>query len=142
MRGTFWDKTPPYYLIADEIVSLFPDAKYVFLWRNPLSTLASVIGWQPGGWDYRFGTGHLLDSPRALHDLYESGRCDGYALGYEDFIRDGGEAWTGLLDHLGLERIDPPGKPIWPSCRAEWAIASRLSAGPWIPCRSSAGRRS
>jgi hypothetical protein len=44
-KGTpyFLDKTPRYTLISDEIIRIFPDAKFVFLFRNPLSVLASII---------------------------------------------------------------------------------------------------
>src|SRR5436190_10218489 len=38
----FVDKSP-YNLVADEIIRLFPDGKFIFLWRNPLSIMASII---------------------------------------------------------------------------------------------------
>jgi Sulfotransferase family len=40
---SFLDKSPPYCLIAEEIMRLFPSGKFVFLWRNPLSIVASII---------------------------------------------------------------------------------------------------
>ena len=44
----FLDKSPPYCLVAEEIMRLFPEAKFVFLWRNTLSVLASMIEtWGP-----------------------------------------------------------------------------------------------
>lgn len=39
----FVDKTPRYSLIIDEIVRIFPNAKYVMLFRNPLAIVASMI---------------------------------------------------------------------------------------------------
>jgi hypothetical protein len=39
----FLDKTPRYYLIVSEIAQMFPRAKFIFLFRNPLQVLASVI---------------------------------------------------------------------------------------------------
>ena len=30
----FIDKTPRYSLIAEEIITIFPDAKFIFLWRK------------------------------------------------------------------------------------------------------------
>ena len=39
----FLDKTPKYYLIIDDIVRIFPDAKFIFLFRNPLSQLTSKL---------------------------------------------------------------------------------------------------
>ena len=39
----FLDKTPRYHLIAQEIISIYPDAKFIFLFRNPLDVYASVM---------------------------------------------------------------------------------------------------
>ncbi len=39
----FLDKTPKYHIILDEIINIFPNAKFIFLGRNPLSYLASGI---------------------------------------------------------------------------------------------------
>lgn len=38
----FLDKTPRYYLIIPEIARVFPDAKFIFLFRHPLQILASL----------------------------------------------------------------------------------------------------
>jgi len=49
------DKTPRYYLIIEEIVKIYPDARFIFLFRNPLATAASVwnhlteTGWATTG---------------------------------------------------------------------------------------------
>ena len=39
----FLDKTPRYYLIIEEISKIFPEAKFIFLFRNPLYILSSII---------------------------------------------------------------------------------------------------
>lgn len=39
----FVDKTPGYAIIADDLARVFPDAALIFLWRNPLGILASII---------------------------------------------------------------------------------------------------
>ncbi|UUY03525.1 sulfotransferase [Svornostia abyssi] len=39
----FVDKTPGYALIADDLARTFPDAPLIFLWRNPLGILASIV---------------------------------------------------------------------------------------------------
>jgi glycosyltransferase involved in cell wall biosynthesis len=39
----FLDKTPRYYLIINELYRLFPHAKFVFLLRNPMAVLSSVL---------------------------------------------------------------------------------------------------
>lgn len=42
-KTIFLDKTPRYYLIIPELRAMFPKAKFVFLIRNPLAVLASII---------------------------------------------------------------------------------------------------
>lgn len=39
----FLDKTPRYHLIIDEIEELFPNAKFIFLFRNPIQVYASML---------------------------------------------------------------------------------------------------
>lgn len=39
----FLDKTPRYYHIIPELNHLFPKAKYIFLLRNPVAVLASIL---------------------------------------------------------------------------------------------------
>jgi hypothetical protein len=42
----FIDKTPRYVLIVEDLIRLFPAAKFIFLLRNPLSVLASIVNTQ------------------------------------------------------------------------------------------------
>jgi len=39
----FLDKTPRYYLIINELAELFPEAKFIFLTRNPAQVVSSII---------------------------------------------------------------------------------------------------
>ena len=39
----YLDKTPRYYFIIGDLFRLFPEAKFVFLLRNPLAVLYSVL---------------------------------------------------------------------------------------------------
>jgi len=39
----FLDKTPRYYFVIRELAELFPNARFVFLLRNPMAVLVSVI---------------------------------------------------------------------------------------------------
>lgn len=45
----FVDKTPGYVVIADDLARVFPEATIVFLWRNPLGILASIVETFDGG---------------------------------------------------------------------------------------------
>ena len=42
-KSYYLDKSPRYYLIIKELYKLFPEAKFIFLFRNPLSVLVSII---------------------------------------------------------------------------------------------------
>jgi hypothetical protein len=53
----FLDKTPRYYHILDDLIRIFPDAKFIVLIRNPVSVFASSI------------TGLRSDSVRRLDHL-------------------------------------------------------------------------
>src|SRR5713101_1022969 len=50
-RERFLDKTPRYYFVCEELRRVFPKAKYIFLLRNPLSVLASILAtWVKQDW--------------------------------------------------------------------------------------------
>jgi hypothetical protein len=87
--GWFLDKTPRYHLVVDDITALFPDARFVFLWRNPLAVAASMIE--------SFGRGHWnldrydVDLHGGLDRLVEAyGRHDprAVAVRFEDLVSD------------------------------------------------------
>lgn len=81
----FLDKTPRYHLIAEEISKTFPKAKIIFLWRNPISVVASMCDtWYDNEWkvhrhhlDLFHGVENLVNAAkllrgRALHIQYEA----------------------------------------------------------------------
>lgn len=47
-KRVFLDKTPRYHMILPELRHVFPEAHFIFLLRNPIAVLASVIDtWAP-----------------------------------------------------------------------------------------------
>jgi hypothetical protein len=99
----FIDKTPPYSMIVNEIAETFPDARLVFLWRNPLSVVSSVVETFAGGrWrpsDYPLS---LFWGAEGLIEGYERHRDRSYGVTYESLIA-GEDAWRGLCDYVGLD---------------------------------------
>lgn len=97
----FLDKTPPYFLIVDELLRIFPDAKFVFLWRNPLAVAASLADWPQRNWGglYRenlfYGLANLIRA-RQLN-AHRS-----YAVRFEDYVAGDTATWQGLMDYLEL----------------------------------------
>ena len=101
----FLDKTPHYHFIASDIQRLFPEAKLVFLWRNPLAVIASSLETFRGGRfePYLFkpdaldAIGHLVDAREAAGDR-------AHAVRYEDlFGPDGEQYWRSLFTYLELD---------------------------------------
>ncbi len=100
----FLDKTPRYSLIAPEIIQTFPDAKFVFLWRNPLAIMVSMIEtWGQGKWNlYRYyvdifkGLDLLLQARQTLGD----GAVD---LRFEDLLNTPNSQLKLISDYLSLE---------------------------------------
>jgi hypothetical protein len=99
----FVDKTPRYYLIIDDIVELFPNGKFIFMWRNPLAIISSLIeSFSKGKWElYRFqvdlftGLENLISSSEKYLD-----RC--YFLRYEDLITNPETHINEVFDYLDL----------------------------------------
>ncbi len=103
----FIDKSPPYYFVADEVMELFPEAKFVFLWRNPLSIVASIIDtWQGGAWRATsFREDLFIGLPRLVATYRERG-ASAHSVRFEDLLAGGEREWRALFDYLGLE-FDP-----------------------------------
>ena len=103
-KGTYFlDKTPRYHFIAQDLFGLFPDAKVVFLWRNPLSVVASIAEtWGRGRWNVGRWRGDLFDGIANLIAAYEAHPDRAYAVRYEDLVGGPSEAWQTLFEYLNL----------------------------------------
>ena len=103
----FVDKTPRYHLIVNDIIEMFPDAKHVFLWRNPLSIVASMIEtWGGGNWNIFKYKVDLYKGLPNLIDAYEKNKDKVYSLRYEDLVTDVKSEISGLLEYLDLDPED------------------------------------
>ena len=98
----FVDKSPPYCLISEEIIRLFPEAKFVFLWRNPLSIVSSIIHtfkpWHPT----LFRSDLFIGLPR-LVAAYLAHSTQAYSVRFEDLLGGDERQWSALMDYLGIE---------------------------------------
>jgi Sulfotransferase family len=98
----FLDKSPPYCLIAQEIMQLFPEGKFVFLWRNPLGIVASTIKtWEP--WRPTLSSEDLFTGIPRLVAAYEANQARCYSVRFEDLIDGDERRWRPLMDYLGIE---------------------------------------
>lgn len=101
----FLDKTPRYYIIIPEIAKLFPDAKFVFLFRNPVHVYASILtSWGDGTFKRLLHYAvDLEEGPVLLSNGYASIKEKAYALQYEEFVQNPKMHLVALLDYLDLE---------------------------------------
>lgn len=99
----FLDKTPRYHLIGSEIMDLFPEAKFVFLWRNPLAIAASIItSWGGGNWNLFHNDVDLKRGLPSLIDLARSAR-DVLQVRYEELVEDPVTVTGRIWAYLGLD---------------------------------------
>lgn len=108
-KTRFLDKTPRYFHVLPELRTLFPEAKVVFLVRNPLAVLTSIFDL----WDRRGGNLIELFATDARHDLTtapvriaEAMRTvfpDAPSVRYEDLVTRPEPEVRGLCERLDLD---------------------------------------
>ena len=83
----FLDKTPRYYFILPFIKKIFPDAKFIFLFRNPLAVFASILTtWLNNELRiYRYYP-DLYYGPMALTEGYSLLHQNSIAVHYNDLV--------------------------------------------------------
>ena len=98
----FLDKTPRYHYVVDDLLETFPEAKIVFLWRNPLAVVASIVEtWTKGRWNVDRWQGDLRGIV-PLVDTYAAHRSTSIAVQYEDLVSNPLGAWPQIFGYLGL----------------------------------------
>jgi hypothetical protein len=103
----FVDKSPPYYFVADEIMRLFPEGRFIFLWRNPLSIIASIIEtWRLGRWTPTLFREDLFIGLPRLVSAYMANPAGAHAVRFEDLIGGDTDVWRRLMAYLEIE-FDP-----------------------------------
>ncbi|MGH2715883.1 MAG: sulfotransferase family protein [Thermoleophilaceae bacterium] len=102
----FVDKTPAYFFVVDDILRLFPDGKFIFLWRNPLSVLASLIRFREGLWDPASYPENLFNGLPSLVSAYRRHEERACSVRYEDLVVGDEGPWRRLMSYLEVE-FDP-----------------------------------
>lgn len=96
----FIDKTPRYTLIADEIIKVFPDAKFIVLWRHPLAVTASMAA----GKNYWFPDEYAIDLYEGferLADFSTKNKSRICEVRYEDLVDQPVNELKRIGDYLG-----------------------------------------
>ncbi len=118
----YLDKTPRYHLVVDDIVDLFgDDARFVFLWRNPLAVASSMLDMGDGPrW---FPEHHKVDLYTGLARLtatYAGRRDRVLAVRYEDLVAEPGVELKRIVDYVGLEWEEAMLRPSDERCLVKW----------------------
>lgn len=100
----FLDKTPRYHLIMPDLVQVYPEARYVFLLRNPLAVLCSLKQAflkedYDGLWLFR---GDLIDGPTNLLTGIETLGERSCVVHYEGLVTAPDETIRRVCDFLAL----------------------------------------
>ncbi len=138
----FIDKTPRYSLICHELRAVFPDARFVVLWRNPLAVAASMIRtWGEGRWNLHAYRADLYRGLASLIDFVETEGGGLVELRYEDLVADPEREVrrvcreTGIefrAETLGrLEDVGLEGRMGDPTGVDRWSRVSDASLGRW-----------
>lgn len=99
----FLDKTPRYHLIVDELLSIFPSAKFILLWRNPLAVAASMMEtWSDGKWNLHRFRIDLYDGLANLVRIYDKEPAKFFTIRFEDFVSEPEIHFRQILEHLEL----------------------------------------
>jgi Sulfotransferase family len=100
----FVDKTPRYHLIVEDLFELFPDGRFVFLWRNPLAITASMVeSWQKGRWNLHPYHVDLFEGLANLVHSFSKHADQACAFRYEDLVKGDASAWEPAFEYLGLD---------------------------------------
>lgn len=102
----FLDKTPRYYHIIKELIELFPNAKFIFLSRNPIAVFSSIL-------HYNFnGKVASMFSNDRYHDLYtainlisdfkKKNNPNTYFINYENILLNSKTELENLFDFLKI----------------------------------------
>ena len=140
----FLDKTPPYFFVVDEVMEMFPEGKFIFLSRNPLSVAASFIHWRDGRWDPAFFRENLFDGIARLASAQSRHADKVCSVRYEDLITGGEGEWRRIADYLELD-FDPETLTRFQDVRLEGRLGDphgtkrygELSSEPLTKWRSS-----
>ena len=103
----FLDKTPRYYHIIPELSEIFPSAKFIFLIRQPLAVLSSILNvslrrnWKGLFWKDK--ANDLLKAPQLILDGYHRVKDRSILVRYEDIISNPIDTVQQICSAIGID---------------------------------------
>jgi len=99
----FVDKTPLYHLVVDEIFATFPEGKFLFLFRNPLSVIASCVElFDNGRWEVARYHAALFQSFAYLAPASLRYASRSLTVRFEDLVSREEAPWKRIFEYLEL----------------------------------------
>ncbi len=100
----FLDKTPRYHLIAEELHQVFPNAKFIYLVRNPLSVYGSIIQTFCQNKLYKLFNFHidLYQGPQNILRAYRKNSNNSILVHYENIVNNPNKEIARIADYLDL----------------------------------------
>ncbi len=101
----FLDKTPRYYHILEDLIRIFPDAKFIVLLRNPISVFASSITGLRNNSIRRLDhlDRDLYQGPEQIARFVEKQQNRVHVIRYEDLLTDPEECIENICKYLDLD---------------------------------------
>ena len=100
----FIDKTPRYHLIINEIHKIFPDAKFIYLVRNPLSIIASMVNTIPRNvWSLYFYNVDLFEGLNNFIANYIKYSPFSISVKYENLVNNPNFEIGRILKYLNIK---------------------------------------
>jgi hypothetical protein len=133
----FLSKNPTFSPKVDSLYEFFPDAKIIYLVRNPLDTIPSIISWMSYQWkqfsdpaeNYLFKD-YMLELAKEWYqyplERFAKAPAESYAIvRYEDLAKAPRQVVTGLYEKFGFE-LSPEFEGILDEAdRAAWGYKSK-----------------
>ncbi len=149
----FLDKTPRYHHVAAELLRIFPEGRFVFLWRHPLAVAASLMETFAGGrWNLDSYSADLFGGLEHLVDAYRENESRVIAVRYEDLVAEPDREIRRVLRYLevpdgetGVDRfqeLELRNREYWdPTGPVKYQSVSTDPVQQWKPTMSSPLRR-
>jgi len=131
-KRIFLDKTPRYYEILPDLINIFPNARFIILYRHPLAVLNSILNtWVKGENDklYYFSR-DLYVAPHKLIDFvsrHEESIC---LVSYEELVKSPNTEIKRICEYIGIEFLE---EIINYKSDIEWAFGDKNYMGKKAP---------
>lgn len=103
----FLDKTPRYYYIIEDLYKIFPQAKFIFLFRNPVQVYASILNtWCDNNFAKLYGSHNdLTVGFTKLSESYKKHQHDKntFGLKYDDLVNNPSEVLKEIQSFLEVD---------------------------------------